>query len=177
MTTIEQIFELFESKGKEAYRGEPVSQAAHALQAAFFAGQEQAPNTLVAAALLHDVGHLLPDHGGQHEIAGEQFLLNAFGPAVSEPVRLHVDAKRYLCFSDPEYLDALSPASVQSLALQGGPLTAEQAAQFQANLYHNEAIRLRLWDDQAKLPGLNVPGLEYYRGVLERALLDEVCPA
>ncbi len=141
MTTIGQIFELFESKGKAAYFGEPVSQAAH-------------------------VGHLLPAHGGQHEIAGEQFLLNAFGPAVSEPVRLHVDAKRYLCFSDPEYLNALSPAPVQSLARQGGPLTAEQAARFQANQYHNDA-----------LPGLNVPGLEHYRGVLERALLDEVCPA
>ncbi len=127
---IEEIVRLFERRGREAYFGEPVSQAEHALQAARLAEIEGAHDALIAAALLHDVGHLLHDlgedvadrgHDARHEELGSDWLAARFGPEVVEPVRLHVAAKRYLCTVDPAYYDGLSPASKQSLALQGGP--------------------------------------------------------
>jgi phosphonate degradation associated HDIG domain protein len=184
VTIVDRILRVFETQGKAAYLGEPVSQEEHALQAAYLAEQQGAPKHLIAAALLHDVGHLLhglpqqvvddiADRGidGRHEVLGEAFLRNYFGTAVADPVRLHVDAKRYLCYSDPEYLGQLSPASVQSLQLQGGPFSSEQAAQFENHPQWADALRLRRWDDQAKIPGLDVPGVEHYRIVLEESLL------
>jgi gamma-butyrobetaine dioxygenase len=104
-------------------------------------------------------------------VAGEAFLRNAFGPSVAEPVRLHVDAKRYLCSTHPTYLSLLSPASVHSLQLQGGPFSPAQAADFESKPHSHDAVRLRRWDDQAKIPGLAVPGVEHYRQVLEESLL------
>jgi phosphonate degradation associated HDIG domain protein len=184
VTIVDRIVHLFETQGKAAYLGEPVSQEEHALQAAHLAEQQGAPKHLIAAALLHDVGHLLhglpqnivddiADRGvdGRHEVLGEAFLQNHFGRAVADPVRLHVDAKRYLCYSDPAYLGQLSPASVQSLQLQGGPFSSEQAAEFENRPHWADALRLRRWDDQAKVPGLDVPGVEHYRTVLEESLL------
>jgi phosphonate degradation associated HDIG domain protein len=180
VTIVDRIVHLFETQGKAAYLGEPVSQEEHALQAAYLAEQQSAPKPLIAAALLHDVGHLLDalpediaDRGvdGRHEVLGEAFLENYFGRAVADPVRLHVDAKRYLCYSDPAYLGQLSPASVQSLQLQGGPFSSEQAAEFENYPHSADALRLRRWDDQAKIPGLDVPGVEHYRTVLEESLL------
>jgi phosphonate degradation associated HDIG domain protein len=176
MTVIDEIVRLFETHGKSAYLGEPVSQEEHALQAAHLAEQEGAPPHLIAAALLHDIGHLvhglpedIADHGidGRHEVAAEAFLRKAFGPAVSEPVRLHVDAKRYLCSADPLYLAQLSPASVQSLHLQGGPFSPEESTAFEENPHARDAVRLRRWDDEAKIPGLAVPPVEHYRPILE----------
>jgi phosphonate degradation associated HDIG domain protein len=180
MTVIDDIVCLFQTHGKSAYLGEPVSQEEHALQAAYLAEQQGALPHLIAAALLHDIGHLvhglpenIADRGidGRHEVAGEAFLRTAFGPAVSEPVRLHVDAKRYLCSSDPGYLARLSPASVQSLRLQGGPFSPGESAEFENNPHFQDAVRLRRWDDEAKIPGLAVPGVEHYRPVMEVSLL------
>jgi len=174
------IFEIFEVRGGDAYFGEPVSQLEHALQAAYYAGQENAPASLVVAALLHDVGHLLhglgehvADRGidARHEDVGEAWLAREFGPEVTEPVRMHVDAKRYLCATDPEYLALLSPASLQSLALQGGAYTAEEAREFERRPFARDAVRLRRWDDLAKVPGMAVPGLESYRALIEAARL------
>ena len=117
----------------------------------------------------NDIGHLahgldedIADKGkdGYHEVVGERWLGQYFGPAVTEPVRLHVEAKRYLCAVDADYQARLSPASVKSLALQGGPLTPEGVREFEANPFFREAVRLRRWDDEAKVPGLDVPGLE-----------------
>ncbi len=131
------------------------------------------------AALLHDVGHLLDGQDedlanrgvdGRHEEAGGAWLARHFGLEVIEPIRLHVAAKRYLCAVDPAYLDGLSTASRLSLSVQGGPMGAEERVQFEANPYYREAIRLRHWDDTAKVPGLEVPGLEHYRDRLQAAV-------
>jgi gamma-butyrobetaine dioxygenase len=178
MDVVELVVRLFAVGGEAAYFGEAVSQTAHALQSAHLAERAGAEDTLVAAALLHDVGHLL--HGlpedvaergidGRHEQGGADWLARHFGPAVSEPVRLHVAAKRYLCAVEPAYLTGLSPASRRSLALQGGPFDAAGVRAFEAEPYFRDAVRLRRWDDEAKVSGLAVPGLDHYRGRLAAA--------
>jgi len=180
MNTSEQIEQLFEKKGGEAYFGENVTQLEHALQAAWMAEQEAAPDPLVVAALLHDIGHLLhdlpetiADQGvdTRHEELGNTWLKNYFGEAVCEPVKLHVAAKRYLCATDATYLEQLSAASRQSLALQGGRMSPAEVEAFEANAFHLQAVRLRRWDDLAKVPGMRVPGLEHYRARMNTALL------
>jgi gamma-butyrobetaine dioxygenase len=177
MTIVDSIIDLFAKRGAAAYHGEAVSQAEHALQAAELAEREGAPDRLVVAALLHDVGHLLDgqdedlaDRGvdGCHEEAGCAWLARHFGPEVTEPIRLHVAAKRYLCAVSPTYHDGLSPASRLSLSLQGGAMSDEERAAFENNPCNRDALRLRHWDDAAKVPGLEVPGLEHYRGRLSR---------
>jgi len=172
MTIVDEILGLFARRGAATYHGEAVSQTEHALQAAELAEREGAPDHLIVAALLHDLGHLLDGQDedlaargidGGHEEAGCAWLARHFGPEVTEPVRMHVAAKRYLCTVDPTYLDGLSPASRLSLSLQGGPMSAQGRAAFERHPAHADAIRLRRWDDAAKVPGLDVPGLEHYR--------------
>jgi gamma-butyrobetaine dioxygenase len=175
MDVVDVVLRLFAVGGEAAYFGEAVSEAAHALQSARLAECAGADDALVTAALLHDVGHLL--HGlpediaergidGRHEQGGADWLARHFGPAVSEPVRLHVAAKRYLCAVEPDYLAGLSPASRRSLELQGGPFDAAGVRSFEAEPYFRDAVRLRRWDDEAKVPGLAVPALDHYRGRL-----------
>ncbi|HLY20566.1 MAG TPA: HD domain-containing protein [Bryobacteraceae bacterium] len=180
MRVDERIIEIFAARGGNAYFGEPVSQLEHALEAAHYAEQDQAPPWLVVAALLHDIGHLLhdlPEHiadlgiDARHEDVGHHWLAQYFGPQVTAPVRMHVDAKRYLCASDPEYLRLLSPASAQSLQLQGGAFSAAEAHEFEQRPFAREAVRLRRWDDLAKVPGMPVPGLEHYRAMIEASQL------
>jgi len=176
---VDQLIELLRTKGVRQYGGGRVSQCEHALQTAARAEQQEAPPALVAAALLHDIGHLLQEEGEQpalrgiddrHEEIGARHLLPAFGPAVAEPVRLHVPAKRYLCATDPGYFGRLSPGSVRSLALQGGSFTPAQTAEFQALPYAADAVRIRRWDEAAKVPGRATPTLEQYRAMLLAAL-------
>jgi gamma-butyrobetaine dioxygenase len=176
---IDEIFAAFREHGDAAYLGEPVSQTEHALQAALAAEREGAPAELVASALLHDLGHIVEEPDEQaaangvdtlHEDVGADWLAQHFVPAVTEPMRLHVAAKRYLCTVDGHYLAALSPASRQSLALQGGPFSPEQARAFERRPFWREAIRLRRWDDLAKEPDLPTPDLEHYRPVLMASL-------
>ncbi|MGO9471130.1 MAG: phosphonate degradation HD-domain oxygenase [Isosphaeraceae bacterium] len=172
MTIVDTIMELFARRGAAAYHGELVSQTEHALQAANLAERQGAPDRLVVAALLHDVGHLLDGQDedlagrgidGRHEEAGCAWLARHFGPEVTEPIRLHVAAKRYLCAASPSYLNGLSPASRLSLSLQGGAMNDQERAEFESNPAHDDAVRLRHWDDTAKVPRLEVPGLEHYR--------------
>jgi gamma-butyrobetaine dioxygenase len=173
---VDEIFARFRESGHELYIGEPVTVSEHMLQAAALAQRDQAPPELVAAALLHDYGHLvhdLPedsaDHGvdTQHEELGFAVLQRSFPQEVTDPIRLHVAAKRYLVAVDPAYRDELSPASLLSLELQGGPMSQEELAAFEVGPHSEAACRLRLWDDAAKEPGLEVPSLESYRGLLE----------
>lgn len=179
MNIVDEILNLFATKGHEAYVGEPVSQLEHALQAAHHAEQSGASDALVVAALLHDVGHLihkLPEDAAnqgidtRHEKLGQAWLARYCGADVTEPVLLHVSAKRYLCATDGEYLRQLSPASVQSLELQGGPFDSGEISAFQRNPWYREAVALRRWDDLAKVPGMQVPGLDHYRERLEKVL-------
>lgn len=178
MIHVQQIIQLFHERGDSEYGGEAVSQLQHALQCAALAESEDASSSLIAAALLHDVGHLVyalpedaPDLGVDdvHEELGQRYLRKIFGDDVTEPVRLHVSAKRYLCAVDADYLQQLSGPSVVSLKLQGGPMTAEEAAQFRESPWAEDAVRLRRWDDRAKISGLQTPDLEHYVPHLQAA--------
>jgi len=166
---------LFSSAGQRVYEGsrrEPVTALAHALQCAQRAEWAQADAALVIAAFLHDVGHLLAascpdDLDDAHERAGADFLEVHLGADVTEPIRLHVQAKRYLVATDPAYARTLTPASQHSLALQGGPLDAEGIARFETLRHAERAVALRRWDDAAKEPGKKTPPLAYYLDMLE----------
>jgi phosphonate degradation associated HDIG domain protein len=173
---VDFVLRLFKERGDAAYLGEPVSQTEHALQTARAAEQAGAGSALVAAALLHDVGHLLHDLpedcalsgiDDAHEVRGARWLSRHFGPEVAEPVRLHVAAKRFLCATDPTYSGLLSEASLRSLRLQGGPLTPDEADQFRAHPHAEAAVALRRLDEQAKRPGAPTPDLEHFRPCLE----------
>ena len=155
---VEAVLARLRERGGERY-GERVTQLDHALQCGSLAAAEGAPASLVAAALLHDYGHLIDDRGhmaerdgldGEHETVGAAALAAWFCPAVTEPIALHVAAKRYLCAAEPGYLEALSPASQLSLDLQGGPLAPAEAAAFIARPFAEDAVRLRRWDDWGK---------------------------
>ena len=184
MSIVDEIIELFARRGGDAYFGEPVSQLEHALQTAFQAEQEGASDTLIAAALLHDVGHLLhklpediADSGvdGRHEQVGATWLARYFPAAVTEPIRLHVAAKRYLCAIDDAYQRGLSAASVRSLVLQGGPMSDGEVREFEASPYARECVRLRRWDEMAKVVGSTAQGLAQYQFLLEK--LQRFSPA
>jgi gamma-butyrobetaine dioxygenase len=166
---------LFASEGAADYLGEPVTQAEHMLQAAALAERAGAAPALVAAALLHDVGHftgtvtghdLMRGTDNRHSEQGASWLAQWFGPEVTEPVRLHVDAKRYLCAVEPGYLDLLSPASVYTLGVQGGPMRPAEAAAFEASAYAQHACQVRRWDDEAKDPAVAAPPFEHFAELL-----------
>ena len=184
MSPVDRITGLFTAEGAADYLGEPVTLGEHLLQAGALAHAAGAPGALTAAALLHDVGHLRgedPDddeaelsgrelmagNDNDHGERGAAWLARWFGPEVTEPVRLHVAAKRYLCAAEPGYLARLSPASVCTLSLQGGPMSADEAAVFAAGPYAAGATAVRRWDDAAKDPAAEVPGIAWYRPLLE----------
>jgi phosphonate degradation associated HDIG domain protein len=172
-----RIAALYRALGERAYSGEPVTQLEHALQSAWLAQRDGADESLVAAALLHDIGHLVNDCGDTpsergiddlHQFHGAKFLRELFGRDVTEPIRLHVPAKQYLCATRPGYLDALSPDSQRSLQLQGGVFDAAEAEAFRRTAHAADAVRLRLWDDAAKVAGLATPAFSDYLPLLAR---------
>ena len=174
------VEKLFRDHGHIAYSGEGVSQLEHALQSAQLAEAAEAPIELVTAAFLHDLGHLLNLQGesptargidDQHQYFAIPFLRPLFGPAVIDPIRLHVDAKRALCALEPGYHAALSEDSKRSLELQGGIYTAAEAGAFLTRAHAPEAMRLRRWDDQSKVAGAATPPLEHYLGIAQRCVL------
>ena len=173
--SVANIEALFTRHGHSQYSGEPVTQLEHALQTALLAEQAGADDELVTAALLHDLGHLLTEYEGSPTLRGIDdlhqyrvlpFLRSVFSQRVLDAIQLHVDAKRYLCATRSGYLEALSPDSQRSLALQGGVFSSAEAKHFSTRPHAEEAVALRLWDDQAKLAGLQTPPLQHY---LDRA--------
>jgi [1-hydroxy-2-(trimethylamino)ethyl]phosphonate dioxygenase len=180
MSRVDDIFAIYNVKGRSAYGGERVNQLEHALQTAQMAEQSGVEASLIVASLLHDCGHLIYDFGedvfrrgidDRHEILGADKLSAFFGDAVTTPIRLHVDAKRYLCATDPEYVKLLSPASSRSLYLQGGPFSAAESDAFIKRPFATDAARLRRWDESAKRYGLQTPNLEHFRPYLEACLI------
>jgi phosphonate degradation associated HDIG domain protein len=176
---VDFIADIFQRRGAESYLGEEVTMAEHMLQGALLAEREGAEEELVAAALLHDIGHYTNEFGEDyieqgidnlHDEAGARVLEPFFPPVVAECVRLHVAAKRYLCATDPGYFGKLSPASVATLELQGGPMKSAEAAEFERNPYHREAVRIRLWDEGGKVPGLETPPFGHYAPLLRRVV-------
>ena len=170
---------LFISQGQKSYAGEGVSQLGHALQSGQLAMASGAPETLVAAAFLHDLGHMLNDQGetptlrgldDKHEVWASDFLANHFPLSVSEPVRLHVAAKRVLCAIQPDYIKKLSKDSIRSLALQGGPMSQHELEEFFQSDFAEDSILIRAWDDQAKKPKTATPNLRYFLDLCERVL-------
>ncbi len=171
MSIVDELQELMEARGAEPY-GEKITIAEHSLLTALAAEEANESESLIAACLLHDVGHWLdePDdeygiHG--HGDSGGDWVAERFGPKVSEPVRLHVEAKRYLCSVDPGYFDHLSPASIYTLGKQGGPMSAEEASSFASKPHYLDAITLRrLEDDFGKLAGVEIPPLSRFAPLL-----------
>ena len=183
--SFDDIEMLFGRHGHTQYSGEPVTQTEHALQTALLAEQAGADDALVTAALLHDLGHLINDHGETptiqgiddlHQFCALPFLRGLFDERVLDAIRWHVDAKRYLCATRADYYDALSADSKRSLALQGGIFSAQDAAAFMARPHAHEAVTLRLWDDQAKTDGLATPPLQHYLARARRCQIQASKP-
>jgi len=174
---VDRLDVLFAVIVRESYLGENVTIGDHMLQCAALATAEGAPDALVAAALLHDVGYYLdpvPDNENEtrparrHDVAAGRVLAAFLPEAAVAPIRLHVDAKRYLCAVEPSYRARLSPASIHTMALQGGIMGQEEAAGFAARPFSGDACRLRRWDDAGKVADAAVPGFASYRLLLER---------
>ncbi len=167
----QELLEIYAGRATRRYGLSDINQLQHALQSAALAEADAAQPATVLASLLHDVGHMIHDLGEDpasrgvddiHEELGAQWLAERFGPAVSEPVRLHVAAKRYLCTVESDYFAKLAPDSVRSLELQGGLMSADEIAAFRANPYHGEALRLRRYDEAAKDPQARTPDFDHY---------------
>ena len=180
MSRVDEISAVYINQGCRAYGGERVNQLEHAIQTALLAEQSGADAPLVVASLLHDYGHLVHGIGedvfsrgldDRHEIIGAGKLAAFFGDAVTMPIKLHVEAKRYLCAIDPAYQKNLSPASTWSLKLQGGLFTAAERDEFIKRPFAADAAKLRRWDESAKQLGLRTPNLEHFRRYMEACLI------
>lgn len=178
----EQVIRLFQTRGQGRYGSEQVTQLQHALQCALLAKRQGAGSALVAAALLHDLGHIIDEHDmpdsdeqnldDAHEQRAYEWIKSNFGKQVADPVRLHVAAKRYLCTVEPEYLNQLSPASRKSFYDQGGLMNQSQLDDFRDEPFAFEAVELRRWDDLAKDPRMQTPSIEEFTTLLDQLVED-----
>lgn len=175
--------ELFETDKTGDPGGDRLPLSAHMLQTAATAAKSNADDALVAASLLHDIGHWLirktarnedDDHDPAHETVGEKFLQPYFDSRVTRPISLHVAAKRYLCAREPQYFARLSAGSVRSLDIQGGAMSPDEAARFESVPDFEAAIALRRWDEYGKIPGLEVPGFGHYKPLLKRLVRQSI---
>lgn len=169
--------DIFERRGGEEYLGEPVTMAEHMLQGAHFAEQAGEPEIIIVSALLHDIGHFTSEFGTfsmddttdkYHEEAGAEVLEQFFPTLVTDCVRYHVAAKRYLCTAKPEYFKRLSEASIHSLNLQGGPMSAEEAAEFEKNPNLKEIVKVRYYDEAGKRGDLKTKPFSHYAPMVQR---------
>ena len=182
-TIVAFLADIFERRGGEEYLGEPVTMAEHMLQAAYFAEQKNLAEPIIVAALLHDIGHFTSEFGmfsmadtedRYHEQAGAVLLEQFFPSVVTDSIRHHVAAKRYLCATDPGYFAKLSSASIHSLNLQGGPMTSSEVANFQTLTNLEAIIEVRLLDDKGKMKGLKTPPFQHFAAMIQR-LVDHHC--
>lgn len=171
--------DIFARRGADSYLGEQVTMSEHMLQGAQLAEEAGAPDVLIAAALLHDIGHYtneFPEDAleqgidNHHDTAGAAVLAPFFPAIVTDCVRHHVDAKRYLCATDPSYFARLSPASVHTLNLQGGPMSAAEVAAFRRNANLDAIVQIRIWDEAGKVPGKPTPDFAHYAPMLQRVV-------
>ena len=179
---VDFILDLFARRGAEEYMGESVSMSQHMEQSAACAAVDGASTELVIAALLHDIGHFVGDFpvdslekgvDNFHEEAGASLLAPFFPAAVTEPIRLHVAAKKYLCAVDPKYIKRLSAASIESLNVQGGPMSAAEVQAFESNRYWESSVKVRHYDDDGKVAGLKIKPVKDYRLQIEALLRPE----
>ena len=182
-TIVAFIGDIFERRGADSYLGEQVTMSEHMLQGAELAEKAKASDEIIAAALLHDIGHYtneFPDDAlarginNHHDEAGAAILSEFFPPVVTECVRCHVAAKRYLCATKKDYFGKLSDASVHTLGLQGGPMDETEVTQFENNPHLKEIVMVRYWDDQGKVPNHITPNFAHYAPILQR-VVDRHC--
>jgi [1-hydroxy-2-(trimethylamino)ethyl]phosphonate dioxygenase len=182
-TIVAFLGDIFERRGGEEYLGEPVTMAEHMLQGAYLAEQQGEAEIIIVATLLHDIGHFTSEfgmfsmedtHDKHHEEAGARVLERFFPSLVTDCVREHVAAKRYICATDPNYFAQLSEASVHSLKLQGGPMDSAEVAAFQRHPNLREIVRVRHLDDAGKNAGMVTPGFAHYASMLQR-IVDAHC--
>lgn len=175
--------DIFERRGNEEYLGEPVTMAEHMLQGATIAEQNGQPEIIIVSALLHDVGHFTSEFGmfsmddtedKFHEDAGAQVLQDFFPTLVTDCVRYHVAAKRYLCATRPSYFDRLSEASIHSLNLQGGPMSDDEVQEFEKNTNLKEIIAVRFLDEAGKHPDMKTPPFAHFAPMVQR-IVDQHC--
>lgn len=175
-TIVDFLADIFERRGGEEYLGEPVTMAQHMLQAAHFAEEAGESEIIIVAALLHDIGHFTSEFGTfsmedvedrHHEEGGAAVLGKFFPTLVTDCVRYHVAAKRYLCAVKPEYLNQLSDASIHSLNLQGGPMNAGEIAEFESLPNHEKTVRVRYYDDAAKDDQLDTKPFSHYAPMVQ----------
>ncbi|AXI55779.1 phosphodiesterase [Sulfitobacter sp. JL08] len=184
-TIVAFLADIFERRGGEEYLGEPVTMAEHMLQGATLAENANLPEIIVVAALLHDIGHFTSEFGTfrmddtedrYHEEAGAQVLEAFFPILVTDCVRYHVAAKRYLCATRPDYFNRLSDASVHSLNLQGGPMSPQEVAEFEQNPNLEQIIQVRYLDDAGKHADMETPGFAHFAPMVQR-VVDAHCSA
>lgn len=176
MTITNDIIRLFEQFGEQTYLGESVSMAGHMLQCARLAELARENDTIILASLLHDIGHFLSDHSDAsgcaqqdlfHQNLGAEYLRGFFPDQIVDPVRYHVDAKRYLCAIDKDYISQLTPASIHTLRLQGGPMNAGELIEFEQRPAFQNIIKTRIYDDQGKQAQFDTPDINYYRPLID----------
>ena len=176
-TIVDFLGSIFDRRGGEEYLGEPVSMGQHMLQGATMAEEAGHPEDIIVGALLHDIGHFTSEFGTftmedtedrHHEDAGAEVLERFFPSVITDCVRYHVAAKRYLCATRPAYFDQLSEASVHSLMLQGGPMTAEEITAFETLPNLRQIITVRYLDDAGKRPDMETPDFWHFAPMVQR---------